>query len=147
VIATSVGWTTGGSPGHLDPVESDITNLGPDEVLVRIDGHQANLADFDKNCDGEHTAQGSQEVCRGVGGRVIEAGVNALWYVDRCVIVPAGSVCATCDAGQRERATIRSDEEVSKSEQGGTPAKFVVARAHELCVVSVTVDWRKPIST
>jgi hypothetical protein len=145
VIATSVGWTTGGSPGHLDPVESDITNLGPDEVLVRIDGRQANRADFDKNCDGEHTTP--QDVCRGVGGRVIEAGVNALWYVDRAVIVPAGSVCATCDAGQRERAATRSDEELSKSEHGGTQAKFVVARAHELCVVSVTVDWRKPIST
>ena len=147
MIAKSVGWTTGGPPRHLDPVKADIVDLGPDEVLVRIDGDQANRTGFDISCDGERMAHGSQEVCRGVPGRVIEAGANALWYVDRYVIVPAEGRCENCDAGQRDRATASFDEAVTENDGDGTPAKFVVVRAPELCVVSVITDWHKPTST
>lgn len=145
MIAKSVGWTTGGPPSYLDPVEFGTRNLGPDEVLVKIDGREANRTDLDANCCGEDAMHGSQEVCRGVPGRVMEAGANALWYVDRSVIVPAGGKCANCDAGQRDRATARFDEELTENDGDGTPARFVVVRANELCVVSTIVDWQKPI--
>lgn len=145
MIAKSVGWTTGGLPRHLDPVESGTRNLGPDEVLVRIDGRQATGIDLKTTCCGEDKTPGSQEVCRGVPGRVVEAGANALWYVDRSVIVPAEGKCASCDAGQRDRATARFDEELAENDGDGTPTRFVVVRANELCVVSTTVDWQKPI--
>jgi threonine dehydrogenase-like Zn-dependent dehydrogenase len=144
MIAKPVGWTTGGSPRQLDPVESDINNLGPDEVVVEIDGREANRADFDADRDGNHTTHEQQEACRGVGGRVIEAGANALWYVDRTVIIPAGSRCGNCDASQRDKATARSGRVVTENDDDGTPARFVVVRADELCVMSVTTDWRKP---
>jgi threonine dehydrogenase-like Zn-dependent dehydrogenase len=144
MIAKPVGWTTGDSPRQLDPVESGINHLGPDEVVVEIDGREANRADFDADHDGNHTTHEQQEACRGVGGRVIEAGANALWYVDRTVIIPAGSRCGNCDASQRDKATARSGRVVTENDDDGTPARFVVVRADELCVMSVTTDWRKP---
>jgi threonine dehydrogenase-like Zn-dependent dehydrogenase len=144
MIAKPVGWTTGGSPRQLDPVESGINHLGPDEVVVEIDGREANRADFDADRDGNHTTHEQQEACRGVGGRVIEAGANALWYVDRTVIIPAGSRCGNCDASQRDKATARSGRVVTENDDDGTPARFVVVRADELCVMSVTTDWQKP---
>jgi threonine dehydrogenase-like Zn-dependent dehydrogenase len=144
MIAKPVGWTTGGSPRQLDPVESGINHPGPDEVVVEIDGREANRADFDADRDGNHTTHEQQESCRGVGGRVIEAGANALWYVDRTVIIPAGSRCGNCDASQRDRATARSGRVVTENDDDATPARFVVVRADELCVMSVTTDWQKP---
>ena len=147
MIAKPVGWTTGGSPRQLDPVESDINNLGPDEVVVEIDGREANRADFDANGDGKLTTHEQQEVCRGVGGRVIEAGANALWYIDRSVIIPAGGRCGDCDASQRDSAAARANQEINGNDDDRTFAKFVVVRADELCVGSVTTDWRKPRST
>lgn len=147
MIAKSVGWTIGSSPGHPDAVEFDIENLGPDQVVVKINGREANRADFDKSYCGEGTTHGPQEACRGVGGRVIEAGANALWFVDRSVIIPAGGRCGDCDASQRDRAAARADQEITGNDDEGRPAKFVVVRADELCVVSVTTDWRKPRST
>jgi hypothetical protein len=146
MIAKSVGWTMGGSR-HPDAVKFDIENLGPDQVLVKINGHEANRADLDKSCCGEDATHGPQEVCRGVGGRVIEASANALWYVDRSVIIPAGGRCGDCDASQRDRVATRADQEIAGNDDDATPAKFVVVRADELCVVSVITDWRKPRST
>jgi len=147
MIAKSVGWTMGGLPSHPDAVEFDIENLGPDQVLVKINGREADRADLDKNGCGENTTEEPQEFCRGVGGRVIEAGANALWYVDRSVIIPAGSRCGYCDASQRDRAAARADVKIYDNDDDGTPAEYVVVRADELCVVSVTTDWRKPRST
>ena len=147
MIAKSVGWTTGGSPSHPDAVEFDTEKLESDQVLVKINGHEANRADLDKNRCGEVIMDGPQEICRGVGGRVIEAGANALWYVDRSVIIPAGGKCGDCDANERDRAATRADEEITGNDDDATPAKFVVVRADELCVVSVITDWRKPRST
>ena len=147
MIAKSVGWTIGGSPGHPDAVEFDIENLGPDQVLVKINGREANRADLDKSGGGEDTTRGPQDACRGVGGLVIEAGANALWYIDRSVIIPAGGRCGDCDASQRDRAAARADREITGNDDDGTSAKCVVVRADELCVVSVTTDWRKPRST
>ena len=143
MIAKSVGWTTGGSPGHLDPVESDINNLRPDEVLVRIYRHEENRAGIDR-C-GEDTTQGLQDVCRGVRGLVMEAGADALWFVDRSVIIPAdGSRCEYCDAGQRDRSARFADQEMTETDGDGTPGRFVVVPARQLCVVSVAIDWRQP---
>jgi hypothetical protein len=142
MIAKSVGWTMGGSASHPDAVEFDTENLGPDQVLVKINGREADRGDLDKSCGGEDM---THEVCRGVGGRVIEAGANALWYVDRSVIIPAGGRCGDCDTSQRDRAAARASP--TGNDDDGTPAKCVVVRADELCVVSVTTDWRKPKST
>jgi threonine dehydrogenase-like Zn-dependent dehydrogenase len=147
MIAKSVGWTMGSSPSHPDAVESDIEDLGPDQVLVKIYGREANRADLDDACCGEDTTGGPQEVCGGVRGRVMEAGANALWYVDRFVIIPAGGRCGNCDASRRDRAAARTDEEITDNGDNGTPARQVIVRADELCVVSVTTDWRKPRST
>jgi D-arabinose 1-dehydrogenase-like Zn-dependent alcohol dehydrogenase len=146
MIAKSVGWTTGNSPSHPDAVEFDTEKLESDQVLVKINGHEANRADLGNNRCGEVMMDGPQEICRGVGGLVIEAGANALWYVDRSVIIPAGNRCGNCDAGQRDRAATRVDKEIADNDDDGTPAEFVVVRADELCVVSVTTDWRKPRS-
>ena len=147
MIAKSVGWTMGGSPGHPDAVEFVIKNLGPDQVLVKINAREAAHSDLDMSGGRESMTQGPQEACRGVGGRVIEAGANALWYVDRSVMIPAGGRCGDCDASQRDLAAARADREITGNDDDGTAAKFVVVRADELCVVSVTTDWRKPRST
>ena len=147
MIAKSVGWTMGGSPSHPNAVEFAIKNLGPDQVLVKINGREAAHGDLDMSGGGENMTHGPQEVCRGVGGRVIEAGANALWFVDRSVIIPARGRCGDCDASQRDRAATRADQEIAGNDDDATPAKFVVVRADELCVVSVITDWQKPRST
>jgi threonine dehydrogenase-like Zn-dependent dehydrogenase len=147
MIEKSVGWTMGGSRSHPDAVEFDIENLEPNQVLVKINGREANRADLDENCRGENTTEQPREFCRGVGGRVIEAGADALWFVDRSVIIPAGGRCGDCDASQRDGAAARANREIAGNDDDATPAKFVVVRADELCVVSVTTDWRKPRST
>jgi threonine dehydrogenase-like Zn-dependent dehydrogenase len=147
MIAKSVGWTTGNLPSHPDAVEFGTEELGSDQVLVKINGYEAEHGDLDKSCCSENLTEEPQEVCRGVGGRVIEAGANALWYLDRCVIIPAGSRCGDCDASRRDSAAARADREITGNDDDGTPAEFVVVRADELCVVSVTIDWQKPRST
>ena len=148
MMAKSVGWTTGGSPSRPDSLEFDINNLRRDEVLVRIDVHEADRVGIDQNCSGEDTTHGSQEVCRGVRGRVMEAGADALWYVDRSVIIPAdGTRCKNCDSGQRDKLAMYADQEFADTDDDGTPARYVVVPAHRLCVVSVAIDWRKPTST
>jgi threonine dehydrogenase-like Zn-dependent dehydrogenase len=147
MIAKSVGWTMGGSPSHPDAVAFDIENLGPDQVLVKINAREADHGDPDKSHGGENTTRGPREVCRGVGGRVVEAGASALWFVDRSVIIPAGGRCGECDASRRDQAASRTAQEITGNDDDGTPARFVVVRADELCVVSVTTDWRKPKST
>jgi len=144
MIAKSVGWTMGGSPSHPDAMKFDTENLGADQVLVKINGREAIRADLDNSCGGENMTD-QQECCRGVGGRVVEAGANALWYVDRCVIIPAGGRCGDCDANQRDSAAARADQKTDNDDDA-TPVKFVVVRANELCVMSVTTDWRKPRS-
>ncbi len=148
MMARSVDWTTGGSSSHPDPLEFDINNLRPDEVLVRIDVLEASRAGIDQNCHDEDATLGSQRVCRGVRGRVMEAGADALWYVDRSVIIPAdGSRCENCDSGQRDRSATCADQEIIETDAGETPARLVVVPAHRLCVVSVALDWRKPTLT
>jgi hypothetical protein len=132
MIAKSVGKTMGDPPSHHDPQEFDIKTLGSDEVLVRIDGREANRASLNTSCRGEDTTHGSQEICGGIPGCVME--------------VPGEGRCASCDAGQRERAATRFDEEMTKNSGNGTSANLIVVRASELCVVSVIVDWQKPIS-
>jgi len=146
MIAKSVAWTMGSLPNHPDAVEFGIEDLEPDQVLVKINEPEASRADLDKSC-GEDMAHGAQDVCRGAGGRVIEAGANALWYVDRWVIIPAGSRCGNCDASRRDSASARAHQEITDNDDDGTPARFVVVRADELCVVSVITDWQKPRST
>jgi NADPH:quinone reductase-like Zn-dependent oxidoreductase len=125
-------------------VESDINHLGPNDVLVRIDAREANRADLDQSSCGDEPAH--EDACRGVRGRVMEAGVNALWYVDRIVFIPAGSRCENCDARQRNSAATRSSEAITESDDDGMPAKFAVVPARELCVVSANIDWQKPVS-
>jgi hypothetical protein len=147
MIAKSVGWTMGGSPTYIDPVEFDINKLGPDEVLVKIGVRKAKHPDLDKNCGSEDSTHETQEVCRGDFGLVVEAGANALWYVDRSVIIPAKGRCESCDASQHDRAMARFHQEAAENGGDVTPAKFVILRASELCVASVIVDWQKPTST
>lgn len=143
MIAKSVGWTTGGPPSRLDPAKSANENLGPDEVLVKIAQRKATGIDLETTSRGDDPSHEPQRACRGVAGRVMEAGANALWYVDRAVIIPAGGRCADCDTGQRDRAMARFEEESAEGDDGTTD-RFVVMRANELCVVSTIVDWQKP---
>ncbi len=148
MMAKSVGSATDGSPSHPDPVEFAISNLRPDEVLVRIDVQETSRAGIDQNCGGEDTMQGSQRVCRGARGRVMEAGAAALWYVDRSVIIPAdGSRCESCVSGQRNRLATCADQGIVETDADETPGRLVVIPARRLCVVSVAVVWRKPTST
>src|SRR5450631_3954661 len=126
MIAKSVGWTMGGSPNHPDAVEFDIEDLGADQVLVKINWREAEHGDLDKSCRGANITEQPQGFCDGVGGRVIEAGANALWYVDRSVIIPAGGRCGDCDASRRGSVAARADQEIASNDDDGTPARFVV---------------------
>ncbi|HLX15299.1 MAG TPA: hypothetical protein VKS24_08845 [Bradyrhizobium sp.] len=148
MMVKSVVSATDGSPSHPNPVEFAINNLRPDEVLARIDVQETSRAGIEQNCGGEDTMQGSQLVCRGARGRVLEAGADALWYIDRSVIIPADeSRCESCDSGQRDRLATCADQEIVETDADETPGRLIVIPARRLCVVAVAVDWRKPTST
>ena len=144
MMTKSVGWTMGGLSGQPDPMEFDI-NLRPDEVVVKIDMREDNRAGTDQNASSEDPRYEPQEPCRGVRGHVVEAGADALWYVDRSVVIPAaGSRCENCNSGPRRGSGTHAGQEITEIHADKTPGRFVVIPAHRLCVVSVAVDWRKP---
>ena len=70
-----------------------------------------------------------------ISGHVIDTGANALWWIDRAVIVPAVIPCGHCDACQRGKATICPNQKMPGNDIHGGFATHIVVPAHGLCVV------------
>jgi 6-hydroxycyclohex-1-ene-1-carbonyl-CoA dehydrogenase len=65
----------------------------------------------------------------------VEAGPEALYWVDRAVIVPAVIPCGTCDACRRGKSTICPNQKMPGNDIHGGFASHIVVPARGLCLV------------
>jgi 6-hydroxycyclohex-1-ene-1-carbonyl-CoA dehydrogenase len=114
----------------------DVLAPGPDEVLIEIAGCgvcRTDLGFYYGDVPTRHAlplALGHE-----ISGHVIEAGANALWWIDRAVVVPALIPCGHCDACLRGRASICPNQKMPGNDIHGGFASHIVVPAHGLCEV------------
>jgi 6-hydroxycyclohex-1-ene-1-carbonyl-CoA dehydrogenase len=117
----------------------DALSLGPDEVLIEIAGCGLCRADLGFRY-GEALTRHGLPLALGheISGHVIEAGDNALWWVDRAVVVPALIPCGHCEACRRGRAETCPNQKMPGNDIHGGFATHIVVPAHGLCEVDET---------
>ena len=110
--------------------------LGDDEVLVEIAGCGVCHTDLGYYYDGVRTKHALPlTLGHEISGRVVTAGINALWWVDRAVIVPAVIPCGKCDACLRGKSTICPNQKMPGNDIHGGFASHIIVPAHGLCEV------------
>jgi len=134
--ARPVRWMMTGAGKPLVPMEFDIGNPGPDEVVVEIAGCGVCHTDLGYYYDGVRTKH-ELPLCLGheISGHVIDSGTDALWYTDRAVIIPAVIPCGCCDACLRGKATICPNQKMPGNDIHGGFATHITVPARGLCVV------------
>ena len=134
--AKAVRWMMTGRGEPMVPMEFDIGTPGPDEVVVEIAGCGVCHTDLGYYYDGVRTKH-ELPLCLGheISGHVIETGADALWWIDRAVIVPAVIPCGHCDACRRGKATICPNQKMPGNDIHGGFATHIIVPARGLCVV------------
>ena len=90
----------------LVAVKFETPSPGPDEVVVEIAGCGVCHTDLRSYYDGIRTKHALPlTLGHEISGHVIDSGANAMWWIDRAVIVPAVIPCGRCDACRRGKAT------------------------------------------
>jgi 6-hydroxycyclohex-1-ene-1-carbonyl-CoA dehydrogenase len=126
--------TAAGKP--LVPTEFEVAALGPDEVLVEVAGCGVCHTDLGYFYDGVRTKHELPlTLGHEISGHVIDIGSDALWYIDRAVIVPAVIPCGHCDACRRGKATICPNQKMPGNDIHGGFATHIVVPSQGLCVV------------
>ncbi|MGQ0681688.1 6-hydroxycyclohex-1-ene-1-carbonyl-CoA dehydrogenase [Bradyrhizobium sp.] len=134
--AKPVRWVMTGTGKPLVPAEFELAAPAADEVVVEIAGCGVCHTDLGYYYDGVRTKhQLPLALGHEISGRVIEAGADALFYVDRAVIVPAVIPCGKCDACRRGKATICPNQKMPGNDIHGGFATHITVPAHGLCVV------------
>jgi 6-hydroxycyclohex-1-ene-1-carbonyl-CoA dehydrogenase len=125
------------SPGQpFVPTEFEIGNLAPDEVFIEIAGCGVCHTDLGYYYDGIRTKHGLPlTLGHEISGHVVDVGSDALWYVDRAVIIPAVIPCGGCDACKRGKATICPNQKMPGNDIHGGFATHIVVPSRGLCVV------------
>src|SRR5450631_2552326 len=109
---------------------------GPGEVVVEIAGCGVCHTDLGYYYDGVRTKHDLPlTLGHEISGRVVEAGPEALYWVDRAVIVPAVIPCGTCDACRRGKSTICPNQKMPGNDIHGGFASHIVVPARGLCLV------------
>lgn len=85
-------WLMHGSEPTLTPADSDASSPGTDEVVVEIDACSLWHSDAGFEFGGVHKDAAHSPTPR-VSGHVIDAGDNALFYIDRAVTLDAVVPC------------------------------------------------------
>jgi 6-hydroxycyclohex-1-ene-1-carbonyl-CoA dehydrogenase len=123
----------------LVPVKFDTLSPAPDEVLVEIAGCGVCHTDLGYYYDGVRTKHDLPlTLGHEISGRVVDAGANALWWIDHAVIVPAVIPCGHCDACRRGKATICAHQKMPGNDIHGGFASHIIVPAHGLCAVDET---------
>ncbi|KAB2917374.1 MAG: 6-hydroxycyclohex-1-ene-1-carbonyl-CoA dehydrogenase [Hyphomicrobiaceae bacterium] len=111
-------------------------SLGPNDVFIEIAGCGVCHTDLGFYYDGVRTKHDLPlTLGHEISGRVLEAGTNATWWVDRAVIVPAVIPCGHCDACRRGKATICPNQKMPGNDIHGGFATHIAVPAQGLCVV------------
>src|SRR5262245_35235626 len=134
--AEPVRWMMMGKGEPLVQVKIDNLAPGPDEVLVEIAGCGVCHTDLGYYYDGVRTKHDLPlTLGHEISGHVVDAGANALWWIDRAVIVPAVIPCGQCDACRRGKATICPNQKMPGNDIHGGFATHIIVPAHGLCEV------------
>jgi 6-hydroxycyclohex-1-ene-1-carbonyl-CoA dehydrogenase len=131
-----VRWVMTGKGKPLVRMPTDALSPGPDEVLIEIAGCGVCRTDLRFYYDDAPTRHDLPlALGHEISGHVIEAGDNALWWVDRAVVVPALIPCGHCDACRRGMAAICPNQKMPGNDIHGGFATHIVVPAHGLCEV------------
>ena len=134
--AKPVRWMMMGSGKPFVPMEFDIGTLGPGEVLIEIAGCGVCHTDLGYYYDGVRTKHELPlTLGHEISGHVVETGADALWYVDRAVIIPAVIPCGQCDVCRRGKGTICPNQKMPGNDIHGGFATHIVVPSRGLCVV------------
>jgi 6-hydroxycyclohex-1-ene-1-carbonyl-CoA dehydrogenase len=131
-----VRWMMMGKGEPLVQVKIDNLVPGPDEVLVEISGCGVCHTDLGYYYDGVRTKHDLPlTLGHEISGHVVDTGADALWWIDRAVIVPAVIPCGQCDACRRGKATICPNQKMPGNDIHGGFATHIIVPAHGLCEV------------
>jgi 6-hydroxycyclohex-1-ene-1-carbonyl-CoA dehydrogenase len=118
------------------PMKCDALEPGPNEVVVEIAGCGVCHTDLGYFYDGVRTKhQLPLTLGHEISGHVVETGANALYWIDRAVIVPAVIPCGECDACRRGKSTICPNQKMPGNDIHGGFASHIIVPAHGLCEV------------
>jgi 6-hydroxycyclohex-1-ene-1-carbonyl-CoA dehydrogenase len=110
--------------------------LEADEVVVEVAGCGVCHTDLGYYYDGVRTNHALPlALGHEISGRVVEAGEDALYWIDRTVIVPAVIPCGTCDVCRRGKPTICPNQKMPGNDIHGGFATHVVVPSRGLCPV------------
>ena len=131
-----IRWMMMGRGEPLVQVKIDSLSPTPDEVVVEIAGCGVCHTDLGYYYDGVRTKHDLPlTLGHEISGHVVETGANALWWIDRAVIVPAVIPCGHCDVCRRGKATICPNQKMPGNDIHGGFATHIVVPAHGLCDV------------
>ena len=140
-------WMMIGKDQPLSRAEFNPFPPGPDEVVVEIAGCGVCHTDLGYYYDGVRTKHALPlTLGHEISGRVIDAGADAVAWMDRAVIVPAVIPCGTCDVCRRGKSTICPNQKMPGNDIHGGFATHVVVPARGLCPVDEP-DSRRPESS
>jgi 6-hydroxycyclohex-1-ene-1-carbonyl-CoA dehydrogenase len=132
----AVRWMMTGKGEPLIKVAFKAVPLKADEVVVEVAGCGVCHTDLGYYYDGVRTNHALPlTLGHEISGRVVEAGADALYWIDRAVIVPAVIPCGTCDVCRRGKPTICPNQKMPGNDIHGGFASHVVVPSHGLCVV------------
>jgi len=136
MAAEAIRWMMTGKGEPLVPVRFETPSPGQDEVLIEIAGCGVCHTDLGYYYDGVRT---NHELPLTLGheisGHVVDAGSNAMWWIDRAVIVPAVIPCGHCDACRRGKGTICANQKMPGNDIHGGFATHIVVPVQGLCEV------------
>ncbi len=131
-----VRWMMTGKGEPLVRCEFDPFPPQADEVVVEIAGCGVCHTDLGYYYDGVRTNHALPlTLGHEISGRVVEAGANAIYWVDKAVIVPAVIPCGSCDVCRRGKSTICPNQKMPGNDIHGGFATHVVVPARGLCAV------------
>jgi 6-hydroxycyclohex-1-ene-1-carbonyl-CoA dehydrogenase len=134
-----IRWVMTGKGKPLIPVKFDTLLSAADEVLIEISGCGVCHTDLGYYYDGVRTKHDLPlTLGHEISGRVVDAGANALWWLDHAVIVPAVIPCGHCDACRRGKATICVHQKMPGNDIHGGFASHIIVPAHGLCAIDET---------
>ncbi|MFY9626120.1 MAG: 6-hydroxycyclohex-1-ene-1-carbonyl-CoA dehydrogenase [Rhodoplanes sp.] len=135
--ATPVRWVMTGKGQPFVRMPIDALSPGPDEVLIEIAGCGVCRTDLSFFYDAGPTRHALPlALGHEISGHVIEAGDNALWWVDRAVVVPALIPCGHCDACHHGRAAVCPNQKMPGNDIHGGFATHIIVPAHGLCEIN-----------
>lgn len=129
-------WVMTGKGEPFVRVPIDRLSPGPDEVLVEIAGCGVCRTDLGVYY-GDTPTRHPLPLALGheISGHVIEAGANALWWIDRAVVVPALIPCGHCDVCHSGRPSVCPNQKMPGNDIHGGFATHIIVPAHGLCEV------------